>query len=121
MDRLESVLNENLTIKFFGLFLIFWMTSAYGAVFQGKVLSLQGNGNAVYFSVSGASYAECAKNQRYIFNAGTAYGRNLYLLIQDVFSANKEVTVASLGTCSLSPDDAEDIGNLIIVNDNDVK
>lgn len=96
---------------------MFCMSSADGAGFRGKVLGLQVSGNAVYFSLSGASYAECAKNKRYVFNAGTAYGRNLYLLIQDAFSENKEVVISSSGTCSLSPDDAEDIGNLTIVND----
>jgi hypothetical protein len=117
MNRPKRVFIEKLAIIIFSSVLIFWMISADGAVFQGKVLGLQVSGNAVYFSVAGASYAECAKNKRYVFNAGTAYGRNLYLLIQDAFSANKEVVIASLGSCSLSPGDAEDIGNLNIVND----
>lgn len=94
-----------------------WISTADGADFQGKVSGLVVSGNAVFFTIEGVSYAECAKNKRYIINAGTAYGRNLYLLIQDAYSANKEVVISSLGTCSLSPDDAEDIGNLTIADD----
>lgn len=121
MSEIKRILNKTNTCRFFLLFLIFWTISAHGEVFQGTISQLQVNGNAVYFSLTGASYAECAKNQRYIFNGGTAYGRKLYQLLLDAYSTKKEIAIATLGTCSLSPDDAEDIGNLIITDGNEVE
>jgi hypothetical protein len=70
--KIKKVFNKKITIKILSLVLMVWISSADGAVFQGKVSDLQVSGNADYFSIAGVSYTECAKNKRYIFNAGTA-------------------------------------------------
>jgi hypothetical protein len=71
------------------------------------------SGNAVYFRIAGAPFADCAKNRRYLLNASTAYGRNFYLFIQDAYASGKEIAVETSGTCLLAPDDAEDVINII--------
>ena len=82
--------------------------SSFGTVYQ----IITNNGGIVYFHITGASYTACAKNQRYVIDTNSQYGKGSYALILSSYLVGKSVGVLSPQTCNLIPNDAEDVTNV---------
>ena len=81
---------------------------------EGNVNTIITGGPVVYFKIVGATYSQCAANQRYVVDTNTALGKNTYSLILSAYMAGKPVGIISAGSCNTLPGDAEDINNAVL-------
>ena len=95
---------------------VFLVSVPYGdgaAYYQGVPFNLISGSSIFYFSVSGATYAQCAHFARYIVDTATVFGKNAFIQVLSASIAGKQIGVIPQGVCITSNNDAEDIYNVV--------
>ena len=98
-------------IAFIILSIVLEVGTVSAGVFTGAIEQFIVGGPWVYFRISGASYAGCAHQTRFVVDTTTVTGKNMYAQILSFYLAGKSMTVFSAGTCTVAPGDAEDVNN----------